>query len=156
MYIGLPTMEFSVCKHTEKKKNKAKSNMPLKQERLYMECLELSLNHRLCTDIISTLVYKNLCTTTVSNSLVLLQRFLLRLCQCWFFRGPQGYICQDGVFTATVHLWNHICQMHTLFLWTFWSWSMKEDNKANTAEFCHSDSHGTIKVSDYQTVPILT
>lgn len=52
-----------------------------------MECLEISLHHKLCTDSTSTLVYKNFRTTIISNSLALC--FLLKLCQCRFFRGPQ-------------------------------------------------------------------
>jgi hypothetical protein len=81
MHIGLPTLEFTAYVNVKK----AWSNMMLKQTRVYMECLEVSLQHRLCTDIISVSVYKNLCTTIISNSLAL--SFLLRLCQCCLLKG---------------------------------------------------------------------
>lgn len=67
MHIGLPTLEFTVYVHVKK----ARSNMTLEQKRLYMECLEISIHHRLCTDLTCTLVYKNLHTTIISNSLAL-------------------------------------------------------------------------------------
>jgi hypothetical protein len=66
--------------------------MPLKHKRLYMECLGISLHHRLCTDITSILVNKNLCTTNNHLKFICFKFFLLRLRQCWFFKGRHDYI----------------------------------------------------------------
>jgi hypothetical protein len=76
---------------------KARSNMPLKHKRLYMEFLDISLHHKLCIDITSTLVNKNLCTTIVSNSFAL--SFLYwGYANVDFSRGPRTTLrwCSQG------------------------------------------------------------
>jgi hypothetical protein len=99
--------------------------MPLKHKRLYMECLGISLHHRLCTDITSTLVNKNLSTRTTNNRL----KFIWFSCFYWGYamneRNLQEGQWEDrrqwslGIGQRGGTFWNRLVYIYICQCWFF-------------------------------------